>query len=214
MGTFHTPTSIPPAPDEELDDPLDPDDADDADEVDEGPPDDELTPMPPVAPVSPPPEPPPPAPPKFVPPEPFVAPDVSLRGPVAEHATMTNDDRTEAVSSRLACFTTRGSAESFDLSSGCGALCHDAVRALLGWRCRAMNIMKWVIVLAMGALVTGCVPDDDNSVKGRCERRAGACHNKCYEADRGAACHSCCAKSGGACESTGDYSFYACPDKD
>lgn len=111
---------MPPAPDEELDD--DADDADDEDEVDEGPPEDELTPMPPVAPVSPPPGPPPPAPPEFVPPDPFVVPDGSLRGPLAEQATMTNDDRTEAVRSRLACFTRRGSAESSEVSSLCGRL--------------------------------------------------------------------------------------------
>jgi hypothetical protein len=109
LGTFHTPTSIPPAPDEEL---VDVDDVDDADDVEEGPPEDELTLIPPMAPV--PllagPLPLPPAPPSFVPPDPFVVPDASLRGPLAEQATMTNDERTEALRRRVACFTQLGSA--------------------------------------------------------------------------------------------------------
>lgn len=210
MGTVHTPTSIPPAPDEELDDAADDaDDADDVAEVDEGPPEDELTPMPPVAPIPPLPGPPPPAPPEFVPPDPFVVPDGSLRGPVAEQATMTNDDSTEAVRSRVACFTKRGSAELIEVSSLCGGLCHDAARALLG----QMSVMKFVIVLAIGAIVTGCVKDEPSD-EDSCDRRAFACVNGCYKAGQGAACRTCCQENGKACKKNESFGFYSCLDKD
>lgn len=115
-GTCHVPTSIPPVPED--DEELDVDDADDADEDEEGPPDEELTPMPPVAPMPPFPRPLPPSPPTFVPPDPFVVPDGSLRGPVAEQATVTNEEKTEAARRRLACFTRTGSAGLNEESSG------------------------------------------------------------------------------------------------
>jgi hypothetical protein len=113
------PTSIPPAPEDELDDADDDDDEefDDPEEDEPGPPELEEgpTPMPPMPPEVVSPSPPTPIPPSFVPPDPVG----SLRGLLAEQATKPNEDRTEAVRRRLAYFTKPGSAGKDEVSSGC-----------------------------------------------------------------------------------------------
>lgn len=75
------------------------------------------------------------------------------------------------------------------------------------------NVLLFLATLVASA-VLGCVPDDDNSLEARCSRRAFACHNSCYKASQGAACHACCDDGARGCKTGGSFSFYSCPDKD
>lgn len=52
---------------------------------------------------------------------------------------------------------------------------------------------------------SGTVPE-----RPECTDRVSACRNKCYQADLGPACRSCCEDVGKACDRNESYSFNAC----
>lgn len=78
---------------------------------------------------------------------------------------------------------------------------------------KALSAVLLVVTLGASA-VLGCVPDDDNSLEERCDRRAFACVNSCYKAGQGAACRVCCQEAGKSCKKNESFAFYSCPDKD
>ena len=61
---------------------------------------------------------------------------------------------------------------------------------------------------------TGDKGDAGTSTQEReeCTERLSNCRDKCYEADRGFICRSCCERAASACDKHENYSFNACLD--
>jgi hypothetical protein len=79
-----------------------------------------------------------------------------------------------------------------------------------------MKIRNGLAILAnlVTIFVVGCIPDNENTLEARCDRREFACINSCHKAGRGRACRICCQESGDACKKDESFSFYSCPDQD
>jgi len=75
-----------------------------------------------------------------------------------------------------------------------------------------MTIGALAISIALGGC-TGADPNRDDSADDNCSLRQDACVNKCYEADMGLGCTSCCRSNYLSCKVGGNYNFYGCPDK-
>lgn len=56
----------------------------------------------------------------------------------------------------------------------------------------------------------GCV--DSSKPESPCDLKTVACHNRCYKADLGIACHGCCNDNYASCRSGEKYNFSPCPD--
>jgi hypothetical protein len=91
------------------------------------------------------------------------------------------------------------------------------------WRKR-VHATFVLTMYAMFVMVGGCEwkPFDSDDGKRKDERsaperaectdRVTACRNKCYQADRGLTCTSCCEENGRSCDNEGSYSFSSCLD--